>query len=85
MRACHIFEIFEKTLKPTGYLLLDRLQNIGHSLTQNSSYDGGYLDAFNETILEGAWAVEPFIGNHLYGVKLEDVLWFGKTKVTVVK
>jgi len=74
MRACHIFEIFEKTLKPTGYLLLDRPQNIGHSLTQNSSYDGGYLDAFNETILEGAWDVESFIGNHLYGVKLEDVL-----------
>ena len=85
MRACDLFEIFEKALKPTGYVLLDRLQNIGHSLTQNSSYDGGYLDAYNESILEGAWAVEPFIGNHLYGVKLEDVLWFGKTKVTIVK
>ncbi|KAN0099261.1 Creatinase/aminopeptidase [Hyaloscypha variabilis] len=85
MRACDLFEIFEQALKPTTYLLLDHLQNIGHSLTQNSSYDGGYLDAFNETSLEGAWAVEPFIGNHLYGVKLEDVLWLGKTKVTVVK
>lgn len=55
MRACDLFEIFAKALAPTGYLLLDRLQNIGHSLTQNSSYDGGYLDAYNETVLEGAW------------------------------
>jgi len=85
MRACDLFAIFAKAIAPTGYLLMDRLQNIGHSLTQNSSYDGGYLDAYNETVLEGAWAVEPFIGNHLYGVKLEDVLWFGKTKVTIVK
>ncbi|PVH79416.1 Creatinase/aminopeptidase [Cadophora sp. DSE1049] len=85
MRACDLFEIFTKALKPTGYLLVDRLQNIGHSLMQNSSYYGGYLDAYNETILEGAWAVEPFIGNHLYGVKLEDLLWFGKTKVTIIK
>lgn len=84
MRACDLFNIFAAELAPTGYVLLDRLQNIGHSLTQNSSYDGGYLDAYNETVLEGAWAVEPFIGNHLYGVKMEDVLWFGKTKVSVV-
>jgi Xaa-Pro dipeptidase len=45
MQACDLFVIFEKVLKPMGYLLLDRLQNIQHSLTQNSSYDGGYLDA----------------------------------------
>jgi Xaa-Pro aminopeptidase len=85
MRACDLFAVFAKLLAETNYLLLDRLQNIGHSLTQNSSYDCGYLDAYNETVLEGAWAVEPFIGNHLYGVKLEDVLWFGKTMVTIVK
>ena len=52
---------------------------------QNSSYNGGYLDAYKETVWEGAWAVEPFIGNDLYGVRLGDVLWFGKTKVTIVK
>ncbi|KAI1621881.1 peptidase M24, structural domain-containing protein [Exophiala viscosa] len=85
MRACDLFSIFAEALADTKYLLLDRLQNIGHSLAQNSSYDAGYIDAYNETIMEGAWAVEPFIGNHLYGVKLEDVLWFGKTKVTIIR
>lgn len=85
MRACDLFAIFAKELAGTKYLLMDRLENIGHSLTQNSSYDGGYIDAYNETLMTGAWAVEPFIGTHLYGVKLEDVLWFGKTKVTIVR
>lgn len=37
MSACDLFDTFAKALAPTGYLLLDRLQNIGHSLTQNSS------------------------------------------------
>jgi Xaa-Pro dipeptidase len=34
--------------------------------------------------MTGAWAVEPFIGNHLYGVKREDVVWFGPTQATVI-
>ncbi|MBH0130694.1 M24 family metallopeptidase [Salinibacterium sp. NK8237] len=84
MRACDWFAEFQTALEPTGLLLLDRLQNIGHSLAQDSSYDLGYIDAFNETVLTGAWAVEPFIGNHLYGVKREDVVWFGPTKTTVI-
>lgn len=84
MRACDWFGEFQAALEPTGLLLLDRLQNIGHSLTQDSSYDDGYIDAFNETVMTGAWAVEPFIGNHLYGVKREDVVWFGSTKATVI-
>ena len=29
-------------------------------------------------------AVEPLIGNHLYGFKLEDILCFGKTNITTV-
>lgn len=84
MRACDWFAEFAEALAPTGLVLLDRLQNIGHSLARESSYDEGYIDAFNETVLTGAWAIEPFIGNHLYGVKREDVVWFGPTRVTVI-
>ena len=85
MRANDLFALFAAALAPTGLLLLDRLQNIGHSLGRETSYDDGYLDAFNDTVLTGAWALEPFIGNHLYGVKREDVLWFGPDAVTVVR
>jgi len=84
MRACDWFGVFAEELAKTPYVLLDRLSNIGHSLTANSSYDDGYIDASNETVMRGAWAVEPFIGNHLYGVKREDVVWFGPTRATVI-
>jgi hypothetical protein len=63
MRACDLFAVFDKT----PYLLLDRLSNIGHSLSAHSSYDAGYIDAWNETPMTGAWAIEPFIGNHFTG------------------
>ena len=85
MRACDLFAAFADALQPTGLKLLDRLNNIGHSLDQNSSYDLGYLDPWNETRLQGAWAVEPFVGNHLWGVKLEDVVWFGNERCTVIR
>lgn len=85
MRAKELFALFAEALEPTGLLLLDRLQNIGHSLGRETSYDDGYIDAFNDTVMTGAWALEPFIGNHLYGVKREDVLWFGPDRVTVVR
>lgn len=84
MRACDWFGVFMDELAGTPYVLLDRLSNIGHSLTAESSYDDGYIDASNETVMRGAWAVEPFIGNHLYGVKREDVVWFGPTRCTVI-
>jgi Xaa-Pro dipeptidase len=84
MRACDWFAAFKDELDETEFVLLDRLSNIGHSLNLNSSYDEGYIDAWNETVMTGAWAVEPFIGNHLYGVKREDVVWFGPTKCTII-
>ncbi|MBO4204411.1 M24 family metallopeptidase [Micromonospora echinofusca] len=84
MRACDLFAVFQQELARTPYLLLDRLSNIGHSLGAGTSYDEGYLDAWNTTELRGAWAVEPFIGNHLYGVKREDVVWFGRTRCQVI-
>ena len=85
MRACDLFGTFAESLEPSGLLLLDRLNNIGHSLDQGTSYDLGYLDPWNETPLWGAWAVEPFIGNHLWGVKTEDVIWFGGDDVTILR
>ena len=85
MRACDLFGAFADALAPTGFIGLDRLNNIGHSLGQGTSYDLGYLDPWNETPLWGAWAVEPFVGNHLWGVKLEDVIWFGGDEVTVLR
>jgi Xaa-Pro aminopeptidase len=84
MRACDWFAVFSDELEKTPYVLLDRLSNIGHSLDANTSYDEGYIDAWNETGMTGAWAVEPFIGNHLYGVKREDVVWFGPTRASVL-
>lgn len=84
MRACDWFAIFRAELDKTPYVLLDRLSNIGHSLGASTSYDDGYIDAWNDTEMRGAWAVEPFIGTHLYGVKREDVVWFGPNRVTVL-
>ncbi len=84
IRACDVFAVFKAELDKTPYVLLDRLSNIGHSLSASSSYDAGYIEAWNETVMTGAWAIEPFIGTHLYGVKREDVVWFGPTKCTVV-
>lgn len=84
MRACDWFRIFRAELDRTSYVLLDRLSNIGHSLDASTSYDDGYIDAWNDTEMRGAWAVEPFIGTHLYGVKREDVVWFGPNRVTVL-
>ncbi|WP_181174190.1 M24 family metallopeptidase [Mesorhizobium sp. B2-3-11] len=85
MRACDLFAVFLRELERTPYVLLDRLSNIGHSLSASSSYDGGYIDAWNSTPMTGAWAIEPFIGNHLFGVKREDVVWFGQRNCTIVQ
>jgi Xaa-Pro dipeptidase len=85
MRACDLFFAFDVALAGTGFQLLDRLNNIGHSLGEGTSYDLGYLDPWNQTELRGAWAVEPFVGNHLFGVKLEDVIWFGTDTCEVVR
>jgi Xaa-Pro dipeptidase len=85
MRACDLYFAFEEARASSGLVLLDRLNNIGHSLGQGTSYDLGYLDPWNETRLWGAWAVEPFVGNHLWGVKTEDVIWFGPAECTVLR
>ena len=86
-RACVLatgLGVFQAELDETPFVLLDRLSNIGHSLDASTSYDDGYIDAWNDTEMRGAWAVEPFIGTHLYGAKREDAVWFGPNRVTVL-
>jgi Xaa-Pro aminopeptidase len=84
MRAADLFGAFADALAGSGFVLLDRLNNIGHSLSRGEAYDDGYLDPWNETELWGAWAVEPYVGTHLWGVKLEDVIWLGSESVHVL-
>jgi Xaa-Pro dipeptidase len=84
MPANELYEIFSQQCGRYGVIALDRLGNIGHSIGRGTSYDLGYIDSANTTPMWEAWAVEPFFGNHLYGVKLEDVLWFGAERSMVI-
>jgi Xaa-Pro aminopeptidase len=84
MPANELYGIFRGEVERLDLVALDRLHNIGHSLGRSTSYDFGYIDAHNASPMFGAWAIEPFFGNHLYGVKLEDVVWFGAAACTVV-
>ena len=85
MPARQLWEVYRDALAGTDWRPLDRLGNIGHSIGRNASYTEGYIDRHNTTPMWGAWAVEPFIGNHLYGVKVEDVIWFGPDGCTVIR
>lgn len=82
--ANELHGVFAEQCQRYGVLPLDRLGNIGHSIGRGTSYDLGYIDKANTTPMWEAWAIEPFFGNHLYGVKLEDVVWFGSESCTVV-
>lgn len=77
MRAQELFVPCEAAMRAAGYRLLDPWSNIGHSLGLGSAYDEKFIDATNERPMWGAWAVEPFLGSDAFGVKLEDVVWFG--------
>ncbi len=84
MAACDLYEWFIAECDRFGVVGLDRLHNIGHSLGRSAAYEEGYIDRHNAAPMWGAWAIEPFFGNHLYGVKLEDVVWFGSDRCTVL-
>jgi Xaa-Pro aminopeptidase len=77
MRARDLFDPTLEAIEAAGYELLDLWHNIGHSLRRGSAYDDKFIDTTNETEMWGAWAIEPFIGRDGFGVKLEDVVWFG--------
>jgi hypothetical protein len=85
MRACDLFEGCFAAIGAAGYRLLDPWSNIGHSLKQGSAYDEKFIDAMNERQMWGAWAVEPFLGTDEFGVKLEDVVWFGEDGCEVLR
>jgi Xaa-Pro aminopeptidase len=85
MQARELFAGCLAAIEAAGYRLLDPWSNIGHSLRQGSAYDDKFIDAGNERELWGAWAVEPFLGTDRFGVKLEDVVWFGDGGCVVLR
>jgi len=84
MAARELFAGCLAAIEAAGYRLLDPWSNIGHSLAHGSAYDEKFLDASNDRELWGAWAVEPFLGTDEFGVKLEDVVWFGEEGALVL-
>jgi Xaa-Pro aminopeptidase len=85
MQARALFGGCLTSIEAAGYRLLDPWSNIGHSVRQGSAYDEKFIDDTNEREMWGAWAVEPFLGTAGFGVKLEDVVWFGPDGCVVVR
>jgi Xaa-Pro aminopeptidase len=85
MHARDLFAGCLEAIEAAGFRLLDPWRNIGHSLRRGSAYDDKFIDAANERELWGAWAVEPFLGTDSFGVKVEDVVWFGRDRCTVLR
>ena len=85
MAARELFEGCHAAIVAAGYRLLDPWSNIGHSLQQGSAYDDKFIDATNEREMWGAWAIEPFLGTERFGVKVEDLVWFGREGCMVVR
>ena len=85
MPARELFAGCLVSIEAAGYRLLDPWSNIGHSLARGSAYDDKFIDASNEREMWGAWAVEPFLGGKDFGVKLEDVVWFGPDGCRVLR
>lgn len=77
--ACQrAFDLSHQRLTAEGFILLDLLGNIGHSLTAGAAYTHGFIDAGNAAPMWGAWAIEPFAQRGEVAVKVEDVVWFGR-------
>jgi Xaa-Pro dipeptidase len=85
MRACDLHAVYADEVSRAGLLQLDRLGNVGHSLGNATSYDKGYIDPWNETEMWEAWAIEPFVGNYIQAIKVEDVVWFGPDGCVVIR
>lgn len=80
MPADELFGISHERLTAEGYILLDQLGNIGHSLTSGAAYLHQFIDAGNSTPMWGAWAIEPFASRDGIAVKVEDLVWFGRDR-----
>jgi Xaa-Pro aminopeptidase len=85
MPAQELFQRCLDAIEAAGYALLDPWSNIGHSLARGSAYDEKFIDATNEREMWGAWAIEPFLGTDGFGVKVEDVVWFGEDGCEVLR
>lgn len=84
MPAAELFSQVHGRLVGEGFLLLDRLANIGHSLTAGAAYLHGFIDARNASPMWGAWAIEPFAEREGIAVKVEDVVWFGRERCVLL-
>ncbi len=84
MPAQDLFGFCHDLLKADGFVLLDLLGNIGHSLTAGAAYLHNFIDAGNSTPMWGAWAVEPFAEREGIAVKVEDLVWFGRESCVVL-
>jgi Xaa-Pro aminopeptidase len=84
MPANELFGMVHERLTVEGFVLLDLLANIGHSLTAGAAYLHGFIDAGNITPMWGAWAIEPFAARGDVAVKVEDLVWFGREHCEVL-
>lgn len=84
MPASELFCLSRERLTREGFILLDLLGNIGHSLTAGAAYTHGFIDAGNDTPMWGAWAIEPFAQRGDVAVKVEDVVWFGRERCEIL-
>jgi len=78
MPANELFGMSHQRLVMEGFVLLDLLANIGHSLTAGAAYLHQFIDKGNATPMWGAWAIEPFAARGDIAVKVEDLVWFGR-------
>jgi Xaa-Pro aminopeptidase len=85
MPASELFGACFERIEAAGFELLDQLGNIGHSLTAGAAYLHEFIDAGNDTPMWGAWAIEPFVGLGELGLKLEDLMWFGRDGCVVIR
>lgn len=84
MPASELFGLSLDRLTRAGFILLDALGNIGHSLAAGAAYTQGFIDAGNATPMWGAWAVEPFAKRGDVAVKVEDLVWFGRERCEIL-
>lgn len=80
MSASELFAVSHDRLTAEGFILLDQLGNIGHSLTAGAAYLHNFIDAGNHAPMWGAWAIEPFAARDGIAVKVEDLVWFGRER-----
>ena len=84
MKASDLFGLCHGRLEAEGFVLLDLLANIGHSLAPGAAYLHNFIDATNDTPMWGAWAIEPFAARDGVAVKVEDLVWFGRDACTIL-